>query len=153
MAPSVRRFSGDEINCTKNSRGVNGIENAFMLKDTPVENFRPLKVIVIGAGFSGILCGIRIPQRLRNVDLTVYEKNEGVGGVRSTNLSLMVGNIVDMLDRHGSRTGILVAPVMSLVSPTLQIAFCTDTSSQRTLTNILSSPTLTGVRFMPQRRR
>ncbi len=23
----------------------------------------------------------RIPERLRNVDLTVYEKNEGVGGV------------------------------------------------------------------------
>lgn len=46
----------------------------------PVENFRPMRVIVIGAGFSGIYCGVRIPQRLRNVDLCIYEKNAGVGG-------------------------------------------------------------------------
>lgn len=50
------------------------------LNDHPVENFRPLRVIVIGAGFSGIYMGIRIPQLLRNIDLTIYEKNQGVGG-------------------------------------------------------------------------
>lgn len=45
-----------------------------------IENFRPMRVIVIGAGFSGIYCGVRIPERLRNVELTIYEKNAGVGG-------------------------------------------------------------------------
>ncbi|KUJ11162.1 flavin-binding monooxygenase [Mollisia scopiformis] len=50
------------------------------IKDEPVENLRPLKVRVIGAGYSGIYLGIRIPQRLRNVDLQIYEKNEGIGG-------------------------------------------------------------------------
>ena len=54
--------------------------SSFEVKDAPVENFRQMKVIVIGAGFSGIYCGIRIPQRLKNVQLTIYEKNEGVGG-------------------------------------------------------------------------
>lgn len=49
-------------------------------KPACVENFRSLRVIVIGAGFSGIYCAIRIPQRLRGVELTVYEKNAGVGG-------------------------------------------------------------------------
>lgn len=53
---------------------------AFTIKDEPVENLRPLKVRVIGAGYSGIYLGIRIPQRLRSVDLQIYEKNEGVGG-------------------------------------------------------------------------
>lgn len=80
----------------------------FLLKDAPVENQRPMKVRVIGAGFSGILAAIRsvfrfdligtflsfpfrycclmplllrIPERLRNIDLVVYEKNEGIGGV------------------------------------------------------------------------
>jgi cation diffusion facilitator CzcD-associated flavoprotein CzcO len=48
--------------------------------ETPVENFRPIKVIVVGAGFSGILLGIRLPQRIRNIDLTIYEKNDGIGG-------------------------------------------------------------------------
>lgn len=57
-----------------------GSINLFSIKDEPVENQRPLKVRVIGAGYSGIYLGIRIPQRLRNVDLQIYEKNEGVGG-------------------------------------------------------------------------
>ena len=60
---------------------TNGMSRApFVLQDRPVENLRPLKVIVIGAGYSGIYCGIRIPERLRNVDLTIYEKNDGIGG-------------------------------------------------------------------------
>lgn len=50
------------------------------IKDTPVENFRKMRVVVIGAGFSGIYLGVRIPQRLRNVELAIYEKNEDVGG-------------------------------------------------------------------------
>lgn len=58
------------------------IESAspFSLKDEPLENQRPLKVRVIGAGYSGIYLGIRIPQRLRNIDLQIYEKNDGLGG-------------------------------------------------------------------------
>jgi hypothetical protein len=31
----------------------------FTLKDVPVENQRPMKVIIIGAGFSGIYTSIR----------------------------------------------------------------------------------------------
>ena len=54
--------------------------SSFALSGTPIENQRPLKVRVIGAGYSGIYLGIRIPQRLRNVDLAIYEKNEAVGG-------------------------------------------------------------------------
>lgn len=52
----------------------------FVLKDEVVENFRAIKVRVIGAGYSGIYLGIRIPQRIRNVDLRIYEKNEELGG-------------------------------------------------------------------------
>lgn len=66
--------------------GTPAIENndtaapPFKINDTPIENLRPLKVIVIGAGYSGIYCGIRIPEKLRNVELVIYEKNAGVGG-------------------------------------------------------------------------
>lgn len=52
----------------------------FTCKDAPIENQRPLRVRVIGAGFSGVYLGVRIPQRLRNIDLKIYEKNAGVGG-------------------------------------------------------------------------
>lgn len=52
----------------------------LILKDDVVENHRKLKIRVIGAGYSGIYLGIRIPQRLRNVDLQIYERMDGVGG-------------------------------------------------------------------------
>jgi hypothetical protein len=55
-------------------------ETPFLLHDSPIENQRPIRVIVIGAGYSGVYCAIRIPERLRNCELVVYEKNAGVGG-------------------------------------------------------------------------
>ncbi|KAH6880730.1 flavin-binding monooxygenase [Thelonectria olida] len=39
-----------------------------------------MKVIVIGAGISGILASIRLPRRIPNLDLVVYDKNPEVGG-------------------------------------------------------------------------
>jgi cation diffusion facilitator CzcD-associated flavoprotein CzcO len=50
-------------------------------REVPIDYARPLKVICIGAGMSGILCGIRFPQKIPNLDLTIYEKNDEVGGV------------------------------------------------------------------------
>ncbi|TGJ87943.1 hypothetical protein E0Z10_g839 [Xylaria hypoxylon] len=52
----------------------------FGLKDEPLDGHRRMKVRVVGAGFSGIYLGIRISQRLRNIDLQIYEKNEAAGG-------------------------------------------------------------------------
>lgn len=42
-----------------NGNGVVHEAPPFQLKDEPIENLRPLKVRVIGAGFSGILAAIR----------------------------------------------------------------------------------------------
>ncbi|KAM7196083.1 FAD/NAD(P)-binding domain containing protein [Rhypophila sp. PSN 637] len=67
---------------TNGTNGTNGTTpEKFILKDTFIENHRPLRVVVVGAGFSGILAAIRIPERIPGIDLTVYEKNEGIGGV------------------------------------------------------------------------
>lgn len=64
-----------------NGHVPNGVSpTRLKLHDHPIDNMRPLKVIVIGAGFSGIYLGIRIPEKLRNVELVIYEKNAGVGG-------------------------------------------------------------------------
>ncbi|KAF2728569.1 FAD/NAD(P)-binding domain-containing protein [Polyplosphaeria fusca] len=69
---------------THGVNGVNGVHpptaSSFKLRDAPIENFRPLKVIVIGAGYSGIFMGIRIPEKLRNIELVIYDKNDGIGG-------------------------------------------------------------------------
>ncbi|EIW53862.1 FAD/NAD-P-binding domain-containing protein [Trametes versicolor FP-101664 SS1] len=50
------------------------------LGDFCIDEYKPVKVIVIGAGFSGITAGVRFPQKIPNVDLTIYEKSAGVGG-------------------------------------------------------------------------
>jgi hypothetical protein len=52
----------------------------LLLRKGAVENLRKLKVIVIGAGYSGIYHGVRIPERIKNCELTIYEKNDAVGG-------------------------------------------------------------------------
>ena len=48
--------------------------------DLPIDAGRPLKVICIGAGYSGILTAIRFPQRIPNLELVIYEKNADIGG-------------------------------------------------------------------------
>ena len=46
----------------------------------PVDAGRPLKVVCVGAGYSGILAAIRFPQRIPNLELLIYEKNADIGG-------------------------------------------------------------------------
>lgn len=79
----VREPIPDVANGVNGINGVNGHgkeTDDFKMHETPVENIRPVKVIVIGAGYSGIYCGIRIPEKIKNCKLTIYEKNSGVGG-------------------------------------------------------------------------
>jgi cation diffusion facilitator CzcD-associated flavoprotein CzcO len=51
-----------------------------MVSDKPVDESRPIKVIVLGAGASGICAGVRFPQEIDNLTLTIYDKNADVGG-------------------------------------------------------------------------
>ncbi|RPD76724.1 FAD/NAD-P-binding domain-containing protein [Lentinus tigrinus ALCF2SS1-7] len=52
----------------------------FALGDFAIDEYRPIRVAVIGAGISGIVAGVRFPQKVPNVQLTIYEKDDGVGG-------------------------------------------------------------------------
>lgn len=45
-----------------------------------VDASRPIKVIVIGGGMSGIIAGIFFPRSIENLDLKIYEKNADLGG-------------------------------------------------------------------------
>lgn len=51
-----------------------------VISDRCVDAARPLKVICIGAGISGILAAINLPQQVQKLDLTIYDKNEELGG-------------------------------------------------------------------------
>ncbi|KAI0635260.1 hypothetical protein C8Q77DRAFT_1054047 [Trametes polyzona] len=57
----------------------------YTLGDFCIDEYRPIKVIVIGAGFSGIAAGIRFPQKVPNVELVIYEKGARIGGTWHNN--------------------------------------------------------------------
>ncbi|PAV15532.1 FAD NAD-binding domain-containing [Pyrrhoderma noxium] len=59
--------------------------NEFTLLNDSIDDDRPYKVVVLGAGLSGILAGIRFRQRMKNIELIIYEKNSGVGGTWYSN--------------------------------------------------------------------
>ncbi|KAL1972597.1 hypothetical protein VTN31DRAFT_7011 [Thermomyces dupontii] len=52
----------------------------WIVEDRSVDQVRPLRVVIMGAGISGIVAGIRFAQRIPEIDLCVYEKNPDVGG-------------------------------------------------------------------------
>ncbi|KAJ7597765.1 FAD/NAD-binding domain-containing protein [Mycena floridula] len=52
----------------------------FNLGDFCIDEPRPMKVVVIGAGYSGITAGIRFRQKVSNLNLTIYEAHAGIGG-------------------------------------------------------------------------
>ena len=51
-----------------------------MISDRCIDSVRPLKVISIGAGISGILAAIELPRKLKKLELVIYDKNEELGG-------------------------------------------------------------------------
>lgn len=55
-------------------------EAAGPADNSEIDYARPMKVIVIGAGISGILAGVRFPRRIPNLELVIYDKNPEVGG-------------------------------------------------------------------------
>lgn len=48
--------------------------------DRPIDSPRPLKVIYIGAGISGIVASILFRKAIPSLDLVIYEKNPEIGG-------------------------------------------------------------------------
>lgn len=50
------------------------------ISDRSIDTVRPLKVICIGAGISGILTAINVQKNVQKLDLTIYDKNEELGG-------------------------------------------------------------------------
>ncbi|KAJ7754971.1 FAD/NAD-binding domain-containing protein [Mycena maculata] len=53
--------------------------------DSAIDAARPMRVVVVGLGYSGIIAGIRFLQRVRNIQLTIYEASAGIGGTWFSN--------------------------------------------------------------------
>lgn len=64
------------------TEAYNGVDNiAYAISRLPLGEPRVMKVICVGAGFSGLAFAREVERgNLPNVSLTVYEKNASVGG-------------------------------------------------------------------------
>lgn len=52
----------------------------FQIRERATDDFDKIKVLCIGAGVSGILSGIKLPQKIENLELAIYEKSADIGG-------------------------------------------------------------------------
>jgi hypothetical protein len=52
----------------------------FEIEEHPIDEVRPIKVGVIGAGISGVTAGVLLPAKVPGLDLRIYDKNADVGG-------------------------------------------------------------------------
>lgn len=51
-----------------------------LISERAIDEPRPLKVIYLGAGVSGINAAIQLPKYVPNLELTIYDKNDDAGG-------------------------------------------------------------------------
>lgn len=59
---------------------IMGSKRHTVVQDRSIDAKRPLRVVCVGAGISGIITAIRFPQRIANLDLQIYEKNPDITG-------------------------------------------------------------------------
>ncbi|KAJ3549046.1 hypothetical protein NM688_g5222 [Phlebia brevispora] len=57
----------------------------FQLDDFTIDDHKPMKIIAIGAGMSGILASISFRQYIHNLKLMIYEKEDRIGGTWHVN--------------------------------------------------------------------
>jgi flavin-dependent dehydrogenase len=48
------------------------------LEEHPIDEYPPLRAVVVGAGISGITAGILLPAKVPALDLVIYERSKEI---------------------------------------------------------------------------
>ncbi|KAF2644630.1 FAD/NAD(P)-binding domain-containing protein [Massarina eburnea CBS 473.64] len=56
------------------------------IEEHPIDDVRPLRVVVVGAGISGITSAVFLPVKVPKVELVIYERESDIGGVWHSNV-------------------------------------------------------------------
>lgn len=58
------------------------ISSDYQINEVPIRHRRPLRVVCMGAGYSGLMMGIIHDAKMKqkNIDFVIYERNEDLGG-------------------------------------------------------------------------
>lgn len=54
--------------------------NGYRIREQPCGTERPIRAISLGAGISGINLAKLLPEKVSNLQLSIYEKNPEIGG-------------------------------------------------------------------------
>ena len=68
---------------------------SFKIGEHPIDNYRELRVAVVGAGLSGISAGALLPAKVPGIKLTIFEKNADVVSAYTTSIRILRGSNVD----------------------------------------------------------
>lgn len=82
MSPSALLADGDSLP----DRPINSSQ--YTVTETPLGTPRQIRVLMVGAGASGINLARHMDLHMTNFDLQIYEKNAGVGGTWYENRSV-----------------------------------------------------------------
>lgn len=63
------------------------------LEEHPVDQCPPLRVVVVGAGLSGLTAGILLPAKVPNIDLVIYERHDDIVRRQSRSIKLLTPTI------------------------------------------------------------
>lgn len=63
-------------------RSHNLSQEEYVIPDTPLGQRRALRVVCVGAGYSGIMTAIMVHEKMRdaNIDFRIYERHADIGG-------------------------------------------------------------------------
>lgn len=59
---------------------TNSNGGGYVIEEHPLNEPRPLRIVVIGAGAAGLNFAYACQKYLRNIDFVIYEKNSAIGG-------------------------------------------------------------------------
>jgi len=79
MAPHVAAKCG---NSTMPTKPFKATKSPYIIKETPIRTRKPLRVVCLGAGYSGLMMGIVFSEKLQdsNAEFVIYERNADLGG-------------------------------------------------------------------------
>ncbi|KAK7705398.1 hypothetical protein SLS63_014143 [Diaporthe eres] len=88
MAPSaipmerIESFEPNKVKVKTSHQTVPSVDPDYRIVEEPIGTRRPLRVVCMGAGYSGLMMAIIFNERMRdsNATLQIYERNEDIGG-------------------------------------------------------------------------
>lgn len=78
----IESFEQNKVKVKTSHQTVPSVDPDYRIVEEPIGTRRPLRVVCMGAGYSGLMMAMIFNERMRdsNATLQIYERNEDIGG-------------------------------------------------------------------------